>query len=225
MPAKYSLTDEGRDLTLKLSEKSYSTTKQTSNDEEPTVIIAKKAKNKKNDESQTNHFKSQPTARKMSSSSDSESDDCLIIPANDDSNFSIQLKSIEHIKSLSIETFEKPNEDDPFILLNSSSDTESNEDFCIIPISSSNTKEVVQLQESNFNLKKTNFELKSREVSVQNTASNHTYQISQSQILSISQSHQISSTKNFNSDDILKILMPGTYEIILVVDTCETSHA
>ncbi len=42
-----------------------------------------------------------------------------------------------------------------------------------------------------------------------------------SQPMSISQS----STKSFNYNDILVSMPAGSYEILLVVDTCETSHA
>ena len=165
----------------------------------------------------------------MSSSSD---DECLIVHTSSNSQ-SNRLQPLKNLKEIG----------DPIILVDSgSSDNESNEDFCIIPIPKTSIPEKIETTDDNqYSLKpkKTSntFEFKHKsskvidKIDLKSQTNSNTYDSQSESNFDTNSSNNINklkpqtTSKSFDSNDILTTLAAGSYEIILIVDTCETSHA
>ena len=226
---KYSFAKQDCDLASKLSEKTYSISHQSC-DEDNIILIDHVVK-----KDELKNHKTKISTTELSSSSDECS---IIVPASSNSQ-SNRPQSAKNINPSSIML--KEIDQNPIILIDSSSGDESNEDdFCIIPIpktTSSNLNDIEVID--NFKLKpqisSTKFESKakcSKDIdnvySKSQTTSDTFESKTKFNLNKNSENDKLkpqNNFKTFDSNDVLTTLSSGSYEVILVVDTCETSHA
>ncbi len=126
LKVKYSFT--GQESNLKLSDQ---INLHVLSDDEPIIIVDEPIK-----DNSWNIYKSQIITTKLSSSSD---DECSIVHTSSNSQ-SNRLQPLKNLKEIG----------DPIILVDSgSSDNESNEDFCIIPIPKTSIPEKIETTDDN----------------------------------------------------------------------------
>jgi hypothetical protein len=216
----------GQESNLKLSDQINS---HVLSDDEPIIIVDEPIK-----DNPSSIYKSEiiATKTKLSSSSDDECSITSLIVHTSSNSQSNRLQPLRNLKEI-----------DPIILLDSSSsDNESNEDFCIIPIPKTSIPEETETTDDNqFSLKskKTSNKSESKpkpskvidKIDSKSQINSNTYDSQSESNFDTNSSNNINklkpqtTSKSFDSNDILTTLAAGSYEIILIVDTCETSHA